>query len=440
MAFIDTVKAWFNSGDEPTQAQFFQKFAWLRWKDEKVPTADVDGLNDLLIAKADKVPFDVHLADAIKHITPQERAAWNGDIPISRITDLQAFISSVNTLLASDDVTLDELQEIVTYIKQNKSDLQNLAVPNIAGLEDALASKITKNETGDENKFFNEKGVAVEIPPQLQADFNQTDDTQPDYIKGGVAVLDHNGAKKFDAKEIQFDVNFEFNPAENEVSLVTDKFKKVKKLFNPFTSISGTIRENDINISYSNVLTKPFDSLFFDENTLYKWCKFQLLSMDQIYNGLSSNDPGTISPKEIKVELFLEIMSNHSFKGNINEIKVAEKIITDKNLIEIKTSNAFSFYDFSLVAKKESFSTWTSDVIFLKWFKKMNNTVTYEQSYFELRHDNHPNGDVFTNLSDVDFRIKMKRTITFDDATNSAGNNIGYVFNSSLEESFIDIN
>lgn len=48
MAFIDTVKQWFKTGDYPTQAQFYAKFAMLRWKDEKIPAADVEGLVNVL--------------------------------------------------------------------------------------------------------------------------------------------------------------------------------------------------------------------------------------------------------------------------------------------------------------------------------------------------------------------------------------------------------
>lgn len=50
MAFQDQVKAWFVTGAFPTQAQFWQKFAWLRWKDEPLPITDVDGLQDQLNA------------------------------------------------------------------------------------------------------------------------------------------------------------------------------------------------------------------------------------------------------------------------------------------------------------------------------------------------------------------------------------------------------
>ena len=45
---------------------------------------------------------------------------------------LKDLIDNINTLLSSDDMTLDQMQEIVNYIKQNKADLQNLDLSNIA--------------------------------------------------------------------------------------------------------------------------------------------------------------------------------------------------------------------------------------------------------------------------------------------------------------------
>jgi hypothetical protein len=41
MSFIDTVKSWFQTGDFPTESQFYQKFSWLRWKDEKIGIPDL---------------------------------------------------------------------------------------------------------------------------------------------------------------------------------------------------------------------------------------------------------------------------------------------------------------------------------------------------------------------------------------------------------------
>jgi hypothetical protein len=48
MAFIDNVKQWFKTGDFPDQPQFYQKFAWLRWKDEPIAISEVTELQDIL--------------------------------------------------------------------------------------------------------------------------------------------------------------------------------------------------------------------------------------------------------------------------------------------------------------------------------------------------------------------------------------------------------
>ncbi|MFT3992609.1 MAG: hypothetical protein QM680_14540 [Luteolibacter sp.] len=53
-------------------------------------------------------------------------------------SDAQAAIDAINALLASDDSTLDELQEIVDFIKLNRADLDALSIDAIAGLRDAL--------------------------------------------------------------------------------------------------------------------------------------------------------------------------------------------------------------------------------------------------------------------------------------------------------------
>ncbi len=66
MAFIDNVKPWFETGDFPTQAQFYQFFAWLRWKDEAIQIDEVFGLQQILNQLASPVeaftpPGDEHV-------------------------------------------------------------------------------------------------------------------------------------------------------------------------------------------------------------------------------------------------------------------------------------------------------------------------------------------------------------------------------------------
>ena len=60
--------------------------------------------------------------------------------------EINTFISNINEILLSDDTTLDEIQELVNFIKQNKTDLQSLDLNNIAGLVNALSNKVDKSQ------------------------------------------------------------------------------------------------------------------------------------------------------------------------------------------------------------------------------------------------------------------------------------------------------
>lgn len=86
----------------------------------------------------DKYNLKVNVADIIDNLTltltDKPLSANQGKI-------LKGYIDSINTLLSSNDTSLDELQEIVNFIKANKSTLDALSISNIAGLVDALAAK-----------------------------------------------------------------------------------------------------------------------------------------------------------------------------------------------------------------------------------------------------------------------------------------------------------
>jgi len=65
------------------------------------------------------------------------------DVPLSANQGkaLKDLIDTINALLASDNVDLDSLQEVVDFIEANKETLDSLAISNIAGLTAALNAK-----------------------------------------------------------------------------------------------------------------------------------------------------------------------------------------------------------------------------------------------------------------------------------------------------------
>lgn len=91
---------------------------------------------------------------------------------------LKGFVDNINTLLSSDDTTLDTLQEIVDFVELNKSNLDNLTIASIAGLQALLNTKLEATDiankvdkvTGKElsdNNYTNIDKAAVDTIPSI---------------------------------------------------------------------------------------------------------------------------------------------------------------------------------------------------------------------------------------------------------------------------------
>lgn len=88
-----------------------------------------------------KLTAKLDVASVINNLTS---TVTNQPLSAAQGRALKQYIDQINTLLTSNDTTLDELQEIVDFIKTNKSTLDNLGISNIAGLSAALDGKFSK--------------------------------------------------------------------------------------------------------------------------------------------------------------------------------------------------------------------------------------------------------------------------------------------------------
>lgn len=86
----------------------------------------------------------VAIEDIVDNLTTDE-----SDKPLSAAQGvvLKGLIDQINTLLTSNDVSLDELQEIVNYIKANREDIDSLGISSIVGLQTALDDKVPNSRT-----------------------------------------------------------------------------------------------------------------------------------------------------------------------------------------------------------------------------------------------------------------------------------------------------
>ncbi|MFH6956773.1 hypothetical protein ACHRV1_05150 [Flavobacterium aquidurense] len=103
---LNTIKQWFRTGLKPTQAQFWDTWDSFRHKFEKIPVKDIDGIDELLLSKADKTVLDNHLADKNAH-APQVNTDWNSESGFSQLLNKPEF-RTVNgqTIVGTGDIAI----------------------------------------------------------------------------------------------------------------------------------------------------------------------------------------------------------------------------------------------------------------------------------------------------------------------------------------------
>jgi hypothetical protein len=141
------IKDWFRTGLIPTQAQFWATWDSFWHKDEKIPSSAIDGLDDYLFAKADKPTVEAFQASLIALV---EDLQQSDVITANQIDSLQYQMTAINTLLTSDDVNLDTVQEIVDAIKTVQTSLNTILVNDLTtgGTTKALTAEMGKTLKG----------------------------------------------------------------------------------------------------------------------------------------------------------------------------------------------------------------------------------------------------------------------------------------------------
>jgi len=133
------------------------------------------------------VPSKINYADIVDNVIDNRT-----NVPLSANQGkvLKGLIDNINTLLTSDNVNLDTLQEVVDFIETNKDTLDNLTISNIAGLQNALDNKVSIVAGKDlsDNNFTDAllsklNAIAAGAEVNVQSDWNQALNTSDDFIK-----------------------------------------------------------------------------------------------------------------------------------------------------------------------------------------------------------------------------------------------------------------
>lgn len=197
---LNTIFSWFQSGDFPTEAQFKATFSSFYHKDYPIPVENIEGFEDVsqLFVSADT--FQEHLSDPNAHsghvallnagnLTSNDVNSWKSKLGIGNAgtidsgnqlgnvytktqtdgfvddlkdadQDLSAEIANLKKVLLSNDLSLDELQEIVDFIKKNRVDIEALkAVSQEETREDRVKLLIDYNllSSPKNQQEFNQK-------------------------------------------------------------------------------------------------------------------------------------------------------------------------------------------------------------------------------------------------------------------------------------------
>lgn len=175
---LQTIFSWFEAGDFPTEAQFKETFSSFYHKECPIPIESIEGFEDTFQLFASAEAFKAHVTDPKAHseylallnasnLTIADVASWKTKLGIGNVAtvdgsgqlgnaytkvqvdgfvdalknadkDLVLEIGNIKKILLSNDLSLDELQEIVNYIKENKEQIELLKQAVINSSDDKI--------------------------------------------------------------------------------------------------------------------------------------------------------------------------------------------------------------------------------------------------------------------------------------------------------------
>lgn len=175
---LHTIFSWFEAGDFPTEAQFKETFSSFYHKECPIPIESIEGFEETFQLFASAEAFKAHLTDPKAHseylaqlnasnLTTTDVSSWKSKLGIGNVAtvdgsgqlgnaytkvqvdgfvdtlknadkDLVLEIGNIKKILLSNDLSLDELQEIVNYIKENKEQIELLKQAVINSADDKI--------------------------------------------------------------------------------------------------------------------------------------------------------------------------------------------------------------------------------------------------------------------------------------------------------------
>ena len=247
MTPLNTINTWFETGDFPTQEQFQATFASFFHKESLIPVASIEGLTQMFQNTMSAAAFNLHLGDQNAHtdnlakrnadnLNATNIAEWKSTLGITEIatvdvlgtagnvynkvqvdeyinnitntyTDINAAIDALEQLVTSDDVNLDELQEIVNFVKENRADIEALQAANIGTVDD-VDVLITNSIHG--YAATNQQEMNVELTTKITALESVPGNTRYETTVSASGIVTHN-LNTYDLDVVLYDTGTRYN-------------------------------------------------------------------------------------------------------------------------------------------------------------------------------------------------------------------------------------
>ncbi|WP_343586157.1 pyocin knob domain-containing protein [Flavobacterium sp.] len=224
---LNTIKNWFKTTLKPSQQQFWDTWDSFRHKLDKVPVKEVEGIDELLNAKADKSVLNEHITDINAHASlfelkedKSQKGIAGGYAPLNSFTKLasqyldivndlvsggvssllsaeqgvvlQNQIKNINATLASDNINLNTFQEVVDTIESIQTSLSTILVNDLTtgGGMKALTAEMGK--ILQSNKVDKVAGKSLLLDSEIDRLITLANYTHPDNHSPDIILQDAN--------------------------------------------------------------------------------------------------------------------------------------------------------------------------------------------------------------------------------------------------------
>ena len=363
MADKNTIKDWFRTGLKPTQAQFWATWDSFWHKDEKIPITAIEDIENILNEKADAEAFDNHVVDAGAHADlfnakedKNQKGVAGGYAPLDELNKLavqylnivndlvtggsdsllsaeqgkllQNQIDNINVLLTSDNVNLDNVQEIVDAIETVQMSLSTILV------NDLTTGGTTKALTAEMGKLL-----------QTQLNGKQALSTVTDFSKSYIAPYTTGNIRNSEADVLKLN-DGKYLTAYSKFSRVSSDFGVSTIAAKISTDSSGVNWGSEIliseNIGTNNILSVSL--IRIDASTIHCFFVVRNSFTDLELNRVMSTNEGLTwsTPVVITSNGYTDILNASVKRGNSNRILIPGESTPDGS-VESPTWDIFCY-------------------------------------------------------------------------------------------------